>query len=74
MNHNPYTCRLLRRVDWLLYQLDSQPVVWSKGGRLCRVSPTGVRWEALGFFPGWMYGAAAWIQNRWFWTRKILSA
>mgnify|MGYP001573492162 CR=1 FL=1 len=69
---NPYTCRLLRRLDWLLYRVTFRVVVWS-GGYLCRLSRAGVLWEARSFFPGWMYSLAAWVQNRWFWTRKILS-
>lgn len=72
--NNPYTCRLLRRFDWVIHKVMRHRVEWSGNGRLVRVSPAGVRWETITFFPGWMYRAAADIQNRWIWTRRILSA
>lgn len=63
---NPYTCSLLRRFDWLIHKLLLRQPYWSKG-RLCIK-----HCEAKTFFPGWMYGLAADIQNRWYWTRLIL--
>ena len=73
MDYNPYTCRLFRRFDWLIYKMMFFRVAW-RGGRLCRISKNDVASEATGFFPGFMYSAATWIQNKWLWTRKILSA
>ena len=69
---NPYTCRLLRRLDAWIYAAMGKTVKWSDGA-LCFVGHNGVRWQAPSLFPGWMYRAAAAIQNRWWWTRNILS-
>jgi len=68
---NPYTCRLLIRIDGLLLRLRGRQVEW-RGGYLC--VKNGAAWgEARSVFPDWMYLAAVRIQNRWLWTRKVLS-
>lgn len=67
--NNPYTCKLLRRVDYLIYWLKGKQPYWSESGRLCQKN-----WELSTHFPGWMYSKAADIQNRWYWTRLILGA
>ncbi len=73
MKHNPYTCRLLIRIDRVIYWLTFRKTVWGNSGWLCRVSPSGVKWAVTSHFPDWMYRAATRIQNKWFWTRRILS-
>lgn len=72
---NPYTCRLLLRIDELIYRLKGKRVAWSgaNGGRLCEVMPKGHGVELRSHFPGWMFVKAADAQNRWLWTRKVLS-
>ena len=69
MTHNPYTCRLLIRIDKLLYRMRGIKAHWSKSGKLvighC---------EAQTHFPGWMFCLASRVQNKWFWTRNILSS
>ncbi len=67
--HNPYTCRCLIRIDKILYQLRGKQPYWSLSGKLCINHA-----QTNSHFPGWMFTLAAWIQNQWFWTRKILSA
>jgi hypothetical protein len=74
MKPNPYTCRLLRRVDKIIWKLRGKRVYWSSDGHLCERYPAGHGGELDTHFPGWMYVAAAKVQNRWFWTRKVLSA
>jgi hypothetical protein len=75
---NPYICRLLIRLDRVLYRLCGVPTYWAESGHLCRAIyknntfSHGV--EAATHFPGWMFRSAAAAQNRWPWMRKILSA
>lgn len=70
---NPYTCRLLRRIDYFIYLFIMKKPFWSTdSGHLC-IKPKLAAFEAPTFFPGWMYRKAAEIQNKYFWTRKILS-
>ena len=64
--HNPYTCRLLIRIDKVLYHRKNP--YWSNQGKLCIRNA-----EVDTHFPGWMFRLAAGVQNHWFWTRKILS-
>jgi hypothetical protein len=66
--NNPYTCRLLRRFDYLIYWLKGKNPYWSKRGRLCEKS-----WELSTHFPHWLYGKASDIQNHWYISRLILS-
>lgn len=68
---NPYTCRLLIRIDGVLLRLRGRELQW-RGGYLCERN--GVSWgEIRTVFPAWMYVTAANIQNRWPWTRRVLS-
>jgi hypothetical protein len=67
--NNPYTCRLLRRVDYLIYRLKGHRPYWSSSGRLCEG-----HWELTSHFPQWLYGKASELQNHWVWTRLVLSA
>jgi len=71
-DHNPYTCRLLRRIDGLLYQLRGWRIVWCDG-HVCRRYPSGSKVEVPTHFPDWMYLLASKVKNRWPWTRKVLS-
>lgn len=75
---NPYTCRLLIRIDRWAYLLKGENVAWMEG-RLCFLylhfdDGTFHGAECPTHFPGWMFIRAAQIQNRWMWTRRILSA
>lgn len=74
MKPNPYTCRLLRRIDKVIWALRGKPVYWSSCGHLCERHPAGHGSELPTHFPGWMFVAAANIQNRHPWTRRVLSA
>jgi len=71
--HNPYTCRLLRRLDWLWYRVTLRPVYWSANGRLCLRCALVHGVEARTLFPGWLYHLAARVQTRWPRTRAVLS-
>lgn len=68
---NPYTCRLLIRIDELIYHLQGEKVQWINGTLCLR---RGVSWsEPPSHFPGWMFRCAARIQNRWPTTRALFS-
>lgn len=67
-----YTCTLLLRIDALLYELRGKPMYWSSDGALCERMPKGHGVEARSHFPGWMFRAACYVQNRWLWTRRLL--
>lgn len=69
---NPYTCRLLIRLDGLLYRLRGQRLAW-RGGHLCRVYPSGSAVAISTHFPAWMFRLACVVQNRWPRTRRLLS-
>lgn len=69
---NPYTCRLLMRIDGLLYRLRGNKVEW-RGGHVCIAYPSGSAVAVSTHFPDWMFRAAAFLQNRWPWTRRVLS-
>jgi len=69
---NPYTCRLFIRCDALLYRLRGRRTCWL-GGKLCERMPKGHGVELRSHFPDRWFWAAAAIQNRWWWTRKVLS-
>lgn len=71
---NPYTCRLFIRIDAVIYRLKGKPIYWSRDGALCERMPPGHGVELRSHFPGWMFIAACRVQNRWYWTRKVLSA
>lgn len=71
-NPNPYCARSLIRVDAIIHRLAGRRVRWYHGV-LCEQMPKGHGVELLTHFPGWMHVAAAKIQNRWLWTRKLLS-
>ncbi len=71
---NPYTCRLLRRVDAIIYRLKGKKVRWAgpSSGHLCEDYGThGV--ELRTHFPIKLYVVACDLQNKYVWTRKILS-
>jgi hypothetical protein len=70
---NPYTCRLLRRLDAVIWRVRGREVFWTRDGYLCELMPRGHGVELATHFPGAFYTAAAWVQNRWLWTRKVLS-
>jgi hypothetical protein len=69
---NPYTCRLLMRVDAVLYRLRGRKVCWLDG-RLCKRMPAGHGVELRSHFPDGWFRAAASLQNRHIWTRRVLS-
>lgn len=71
--HNPYTCRLLIRLDGVLYRLKGHRLEW-RGGHLCQVYGSGSAVAISTHFPDWMFILACRIQNRWLWTRRVLSA
>lgn len=73
MTENPYTCRLLIRIDRVIWTLRGVRPFWGKSGHLVRQWPSGSMSELGTHFPGWMFFLAARIQNRWPWTRKVLS-
>lgn len=70
---NPYTCRLLKRIDAEIARARGKTVGWSKDGTLCEIMPKGHGVELRSIFPGRLYSIAADVQNRWRWTRKVLS-
>lgn len=72
---NPYVCRTLLRIDEVIWRLRGKRVRWwgPNSGHLCEVMPAGHGVELGSHFPGWMFKAAAAAQNRWLWTRKVLS-
>lgn len=77
MNENPYVCRLLIRIDRIIYALKGRHTVWL-GGRLCFLYGPDPKYGYHGVqcsthFPGWMFHWACNIQNRFIWTRKILN-
>lgn len=65
---NPYTCRLLIRLDKVAYTLLGKKPYWSTCGQLCIGGG-----QAKTHFPGWLFRLATRIQNRWLWTRRLLS-
>jgi hypothetical protein len=70
---NAYTCRTLIRIDALIWRLRGRRVFWSKGGTLCERMPKGHGVELRSHFPDSWFIAAANIQNRHIWTRRVLS-
>lgn len=46
------------------------PPFWH-GDSLVQRSPHGVLIGCSARGPRWIWHAASWIQNRWFWTRKV---
>jgi len=68
MKMNPYTCRLLIRLDERIYALKGVVTYWSESGYLCIGNA-----EARTHFPGILFIWAAKLQNRFIWTRKVLS-
>ena len=71
----PYTCRLLIRIDKIIYRIRGVKCFWGHDGKLVtRGSNPNAIYQVNTHFPGWMFAIACKIQNKWFWTRKILSA
>lgn len=72
---NRYVCRTLIRIDEVIYRLKGKRVAWDgpNSGTLIEVMPKGHGAELRSHFPGWMFVKAAEIQNRWIWTRRVLS-
>jgi len=66
--HNPYTCRLFRRIEYAVLFVTMRHPYWSRAGHLCVGNS-----EFSTVFPSWLYRLACKIQNKWFWTRRILS-
>jgi hypothetical protein len=71
--NNPYTCRLLRRIDRVIYFLVGKKVYWSNSGHLCQRYLKGHSGEVKSFFPDWFYIWACRVQNKYPLTRKVLS-
>lgn len=69
---NPYTCRLLVRIDAILWRLRGRKVCWL-GGTLCERMPAGHGVELRSHFPSSWFIWAAEVQNRHPWIRKALS-
>jgi hypothetical protein len=69
---NPYVARTLLRIDALIYRLEGRRLTW-RGGMLCEQMPAGHGVELRTHFPDWAFHYAAKLQNRWFWTRRLLS-
>lgn len=65
---SPYTCRLLKRIEFAIYWLTLKRPHWSKRGRLCRN-----HYELPSIFPHKWYRWASKIQNKYYWSRLILS-
>lgn len=66
---NPYTCRLLRRIDFCIYFIQGKKPYFSKeSGRLL-----SGRWELPTCFPDSAYWWAVNMQYKYPWTRRILS-
>lgn len=70
---NPYTCRLLRRLDAVIWRFRGRNVYWATDGHLCERMPKGHGVELGSHFPDNWYIAAANMQNKHLWTRRILS-
>ena len=72
---NPYTCRLFKRIDAMLWRLRGKRVFWGgpNSGRLCERMPAGHGVELRSHFPASWYLAACNLQNRHLWTRRVLS-
>lgn len=71
---NPYTCRLLIRIDWFIWRLRGVKVFFSQqSGYLVRQWPSGSMSAMSTHFPDKWFIAAAYIQNRWPRTRRLLS-
>jgi hypothetical protein len=72
---NPYTCRTLKRIDEVIYRAKGKRVRWGgpNSGRLYEEMPAGHGVELRSHFPDRWFVAAANIQNRWWWTRRVLS-
>ena len=69
---NPYVARTLIRIDALIHRLRGRRVRWYDSV-LCEQMPKGHGVELATHFPGWVHVAAARAQNRWVWTRRLLS-
>lgn len=68
---NRYVARTLIRIDAVIWRLRGKNVAWY-GGVLCENFGThGV--ELRSHFPGDVHRIAAKIQNKYLWTRKVLS-
>jgi len=72
---NPYTARTLIRIDALIWRVRGKRVEWGgpNSGRLFERFASGSGVELRSHFPSWMFVAACNVQNRWLWTRRILS-
>lgn len=69
---NPYVARLFLRIDALIWRLRGKRICWL-GGTLCERMPAGHGVELRSHFPAAWFSWAARVQNRWLWTRRILS-
>jgi hypothetical protein len=67
--HRHYTCHLLKRFDYLILWLQGKKPHWSEGGFLC----VGY-FEALSYFPSWMYRKAIDLKEKYWWAELILDA
>jgi hypothetical protein len=77
MRKTGYTCSTLLCLDRILYRAKGKNCYWNrdKDGFEAVVieSKHGIKCEVYTHFPDWCFYAAAWLQNRFPWTRKFLS-
>lgn len=69
---NPYIARTFIRIDALIWRLRGKKTCWL-GGSLCERMPKGHGVELRSHFPASWHVWAANTQNRYLWTRRILS-
>jgi hypothetical protein len=72
-NPNRYTCSTLICADQFIYKLRGKDVFWTDDGCLVERNKNGVLGECRTHFPDSLFILACRIQNKWPWTRKLLS-
>jgi hypothetical protein len=70
---NYYTCSTLFCIDRWIYKLKGKDTFWTKDGALVEQHKSGSLSEVRTHFPDWMFLVACRIQNKWPWTRNLLS-
>jgi hypothetical protein len=72
---NPYVARTLFRIDRIIWRLRGRETYWHN--HLCFAIRRDGKFShgvaVRSHFPGWVHVLASRIQNRWLWTRKVLS-
>lgn len=66
-SRNAYTCRLFKRIDFVILWLTFKRPYWKNGRLFIK------HWEAPTVFPMRWYSWASAMQNKRFWTRLILN-